>query len=73
MSERDCSHTKYLDVAEIVVADSFTIGFCKHGYGHIGFWMDGEKQPFAVAYFGPDNTPELARAFFQAVQPEGHA
>lgn len=61
------------DHIDIVVADSFTVDFCEHGYGQIGFWHEGEKRPFAIAYFKPESTPDLARLFADAMKVEGHA
>jgi len=67
------AHTHDEDHIDVVVADSFTVDFCEHGYGQIGFWINGEKRPFAVAYFPPHAVPDLARLFAEAVKPMGHA
>ena len=71
MTEQTREH--FEDHIDVVVADSFTVTFCEHGYGQIGFWIEGEKQPFAVAYFSPADTPEIARVFIDAIKPAGNA
>ena len=61
------------DHIDVVVADLFTVDFCEQGYGQIGFWIEGEKRPFAIAYFPPNSVPDLARLFAEAIKPMGHA
>jgi hypothetical protein len=61
------------DDRDTVVADSFTIGSCEHGHGHIAFWHDDEKAPFAVAYFTPASAVAIARALIASVPAQGKA
>jgi len=58
---------------DTVVADSFTVEACRHGYGQIGFWLEGSNRPFAVAYFSPDTIPAIVRMFIEALPVKGHA
>jgi hypothetical protein len=66
-------HFRDDDMTDIVVADSFSIDFCQHGYGQISLFHDGEKRPFAVVHFGPDATFDMAGFFAIAAKCEGSA
>lgn len=56
-----------------MIASSFTIDFCDHGYGLLSLFMEGEEEPFAVAYFAPGSTIDLAHYFASNVRVEGSA
>ena len=61
------------EARDTVVADSFTVDFCEHGYGRLAFWHDGERHPFAVAYFEPNATIQFAAMLADNIRTEGRA
>lgn len=61
------------DDHDTVVADSFTIRSFDPEHGQISLWLDGDKTPFAIAYFTADSAIQIARALLAVLPAAGRA